>query len=102
MTKQFGIWSVNTELGITCEDPSYQIPPQSLWDPRVEGDKIYSDWYLHMAQKNWVTMRDLEDLFNAFDFALDYFSVQFKPDDTMILWEESKKNARNIVAGNGK
>lgn len=98
MIHEFGIWSVNTEFGITCLEPSYNIEASRLWETRVEGGRTYSDWYLHMAHKTWISQGGLEDFFHAFEFALDYFHHLMPEGQPQILWEESKKVARRIVS----
>ena len=68
--KQFGKWTV-TDDGIEKGSPNKYYVLRNILGQEGEGDRegMY-DWLIQIAEKTWMTSKDVHDLTKAFEFAM--------------------------------
>lgn len=75
MVKTFGIWEINSS-GINCKIGSgytYRIDKKTLWDTIDRDGFTLNVWPIHLSDNSWMTDKILDDLFDALEFAQQYF-----------------------------
>jgi hypothetical protein len=76
MLIKFGIWEIHEDFGIIGKvSPTYDYPihKEKLWDTKEYKGKLVWDWLIHLTEKNWLTLENVNDLNTAFLFGQDYF-----------------------------
>ena len=84
MLIKFGIWEVDEDFGITGKvhvGYDYHINKERLWETQDYNGRILWDWLIHLTEKTWINLENVNNLNTAFYFCQDYFK-QYKPADT--------------------
>ena len=105
------IWALDKE-GITCvwkkESDSYFIRNIRFWETRPDWKWNKYDWPLHLTQKTWLKLNDIEDFIKILQFWQNHFE-NLKPEwKEKLSWDEtikatyelieSKKNLKSIYS----
>jgi len=81
MIIKFGIWELHNHYGIIGKvGPTYdyQIHKERLWQTQEYKGKIVWEWLIHLTEKDWITLENVNDFNIAFLFGQEIFK-EFKP-----------------------
>lgn len=93
---KFGNWSVNVDgIQWTGSKGMYPLIEKDRLEETGSGSRseMY-DWLVHMPSKTWLTIKDVEDLNEAFIFAMKHFKYEINKDYFNNSLAEQKKELK--------